>query len=266
MDDRPPDVHILRPGGDQGITPLEEEPIEARADDDFGIEKMDLVYSVAGGPEKVVPFTSSSGTEIARIGARMLAVEDLKVKPGDVIAYYARAWDVPRAKRSTMARSEIFFLEVKPFNEEYALAQSQAGMQAATANQLEGLISAQKEIISATWNLERRSGAGTSPSDVKGVADAQVELKGRAERAAGAQQQRRRFGQGFQQVTSPPRAGQASGDDPVQKAAEAMGRAAQELQNQKTAGALPHEMAALNALLQAQAEIRQKQVAQQQGG
>ena len=89
----------------------------------------------------------------------MLAAEDLKVKPGDVIAYYARARDVARAKRSTLARSEIFFLEVKPFNEEYSLAQSQAGMSAATGAQLEGLIAAQKEIISATWNLERRARA-----------------------------------------------------------------------------------------------------------
>jgi hypothetical protein len=43
MDDRPPDVHILRPSGDTGITPLEEVPIEARADDDFGIASLDMV-------------------------------------------------------------------------------------------------------------------------------------------------------------------------------------------------------------------------------
>ena len=270
MDDRPPDIHIMRPGGDEPITPLQEVPIEVRADDDFGIDRMDLVYSVAGGPERVVPFTAFSGTPLTRIGARMLAAEDLKVKPGDVIAYYARAWDVPRAKRSTMARSEMFFLEVTPFNEEYQLAQSQAGMQAATATQLDSLISAQKEIISATWNLERRSGAGRSATDVKGVADAQVELKARAERAAGAQQQRRRFGQEPPAQQGPDGgAGQrqraSSSDDPVVKAVDAMARAAQQLQDQKTADAIPHEMAALNALLQAQAEIRQKQVTQQQG-
>ena len=195
MDDRPPEVHILRPSGDTQITPLEEVPIEARADDDFGIASLDMVYSVSGGAEKIVPFTSFGGTSIARIGSRMLAAEDLHVKPGDVIAYYARARDIPRAKQSTLARSEIFFLEVKPFNEEYTLAQSQASMGRAAAQQLEGLISSQKEIISATWNLERRSTAGRSPSDIKNVADAQAELKGRAEQAAGAARQRRRIGQ-----------------------------------------------------------------------
>ena len=50
----------------------------------------------------------------------------------------------------------------------------------------------------------------------------------------------------------------------MRDAVEAMNRALQQLQTQKTAGAIPHEMAALNALLQAQAEIRKRQVAQQQ--
>ncbi len=57
---------------------------------------------------------------------------------------------------------------MKPFNEEYTLAQSQA-MAAATGTELESLIAAQKEIISATWNLERRSGAGRSATDIKAL-------------------------------------------------------------------------------------------------
>ena len=267
MDDRPPVVHILRPSGDQQITPLDEVPIEVRADDDYGIASLDMVYSVGGGPEKVVPFSTLGGTELARIGSRMLAAEDLKVKPGDVIAYYARARDVARAKQSTVARSEMFFLEVKPFNEEYSLAQSQAGMSAATGNQIEGLIAAQKEIISATWNLERRSGAGRSASDIKDVAAAQAELKTRAEQAAGANRQRRRIGgQPFLQIGLPPARPQspAGAEDPVRTAVDAMNRALQELQTQKTSSAIPHEMAALNALLQAQAEVRKRQVTQQQ--
>ena len=91
MDDRPAEVHVLRPVGDQGITPLEEVTIEARADDDYGIASFELVYAVAGGKEKVVPFTSVGGTNVARIGSRLLAAEDLGVKPGDVVSYYARA-------------------------------------------------------------------------------------------------------------------------------------------------------------------------------
>ena len=94
MDDRPPAVRILRPTGDQGITPLEEVAIEARADDDYGIAQFELVYTVAGRRREDVPFTQRLGTDVARIGTQLLAAEDLGVQPGDVITYYARARDV----------------------------------------------------------------------------------------------------------------------------------------------------------------------------
>ena len=58
------------PHGDQGITPLEEVAIEARADDDYGIARFELVYAVGGRPAKIVPFTRLAGTDRrARRGA-----------------------------------------------------------------------------------------------------------------------------------------------------------------------------------------------------
>ena len=42
-----------------------------------------------------------------------------------------------------------------------------------------------------------------------------------------------------------------------------MGRAVEQLHGTRTADALPHEMAALQGLLQAQAEVRRRQVMQQ---
>ena len=260
MDDRPPTVQVVRPTGDQGITPLQEVAIEARADDDYGISGLDLVYAVGGRPAKTIPFTRQAGTDVARIGTHVLAVEDLKVQPGDVITYYARARDVARGKRSTEARSDMFFLEVKPFNEEFVSAQSQAMGGGAPATQIDTLIAAQKEIISATWNLERRSAAGRSADDVKSVAGAQAELKARAEQMAGS----RRGGRGFiPQQIAPPRGTARGGPDPVASAIEAMGRAVEQLEGARTADAIPHEMEALQGLLRAQAEIRRRQVMQQ---
>ena len=261
MDDRPPVVQIVRPAGDQGITPLQEIAIEARADDDYGIAQLDLVYAVAGRPAKTVPFTRTSGTDVARIGTHLLAAEDLSVQPGDVITYYARARDVARGKRSTETRSDMFFLEVKPFNEEFVAAQSQAGGGGAAAMQLEALIAAQKEIITATWNIERRSGTGRSPDDLKAVAEAQAELKGRAEQMMGGG--RRGARPGFPQQVTPRPGGRSTARDPVAAAIEAMNRAVEQLQGSRTADAIPHEMAALQGLLQAQAEVRRRQVMQQ---
>jgi hypothetical protein len=273
MDDRPPAVQIVRPTDDQGITPLQEVAVEARADDDYGIAQFDLVYSVAGRAAKTVPFTRVSGTDVARIGTHLIAAEELGVQPGDVIAYYARARDVARGKRSSETRSDMFFLEVKPFNEEFVQAQSQGMGAGASATQIDTLIAAQKEIINATWNLERRSGAGRSAEDLKAVAEAQAELKGRAEQIAGRGP---RGGRGLfpQQLLPPSRSGasarqagqgrERSGSrDPVAAAIEAMTQAVEHLQGARTADAIEHEMAALRGLLQAQAEVRRRQVMQQ---
>lgn len=268
MDDRPPDVRILRPSADQSITPLEEVTIEARADDDYGVARFELVFSVSGGRERAVPFERTSGTDVQTIGTKILAAEELDVKPGDVIAYYARAWDVGRGKRPTLAQSDIFFLEVKPFSGEFVLAESQAGGGGAAGAQIESLIAAQKEIISATWNLERRSQNGVSETDLKRVVEAQAELRKRTE-ALGARGGRGRipreapFERHAPQFQAAQRRGAA---DPVSTALEAMARAVKELEAKQTRDAIQHEMAALNGLLEVQAEVRRREVTRQAAG
>ena len=71
------------------------------------------------GEPKVVPFARGTGPTLAQAGTHTLAAEDLGVQPGDVITYYARARDVGRGKRPTETRSDMFFLEVRPFSEEF---------------------------------------------------------------------------------------------------------------------------------------------------
>jgi hypothetical protein len=266
MDDRPPDVRILRPAGDQQITPLEEVAIEARAEDDHGISRFELVYAVAGRAPKVVSFPRAGGGELSRSATLTLAAEELGVQPGDVITYYARARDVGRGKWSTETKSDMFFLEVRPFSEEFVLAQSQA-MSGMASEQLETLVAAQKEIINATWNIERRaaSGAGRSAADVTAIAAAQAELRGRAEGMASRTGRGRGLIRFPQQVSPRQLRGGAGAPDPVAGAISAMTRAIGQLEDQRTGEALPHEMAALQGLLQAQAEIRRREVAQQAG-
>jgi hypothetical protein len=254
LDDRPPDVRVLRPAGDRQVTPLEEVTIEARADDDYGVASLELVYGVRGAKEKAVPIGRGRG-EPSSTGTHTLYLEDLGVKPGDFVTYYARARDVGRGRRSTEARSDIYFLEVKPFQEEFAAAQSQA--MGGGGGAMDDLVAAQKDIIVATWKLDRRSAAGRSAADVKSVARAQGELRQRAERAAGPFRRRPRPGQ-----LDNPRAA----DDPMTTAVAAMTKAQAALDAVRTADAIPAEMEALNALLRAQAEIRRREVMRQQAG
>ncbi|PYR37287.1 MAG: hypothetical protein DMF90_07370 [Acidobacteria bacterium] len=274
IEDRPPEVHVSKPARDRRVTRLEEVDIEVEAHDDFGVERLDLVYGVRGGAERIVPLgfprRSTSVT-----GKHTLFLEDLDVAPGDFISYYARARDLPRGKRSSEARSDIFFLEVKPFEEEFTLLESQAGAGGSGRNhQIDDLVAAQKEIIVATWKLDRRAqlAGAKSEQDIKSVAAAQTELKTRVQEVASAfrattmRDPRRRTPQGGRGPQGSLPGPQLAEEDAMTAAAAAMGKAATSLNGLRTGEALPAEMEALNQLLRAQAEITKRQVQRQQAG
>ena len=93
LPDRPPTVQFTKPGRDQKVLSVDEVYTEARAEDDYGVAKLELVYSVNGGPEKTVPL--HDGTRAIRDISAGLHVHarGLKLEPGDVVSYYARATD-----------------------------------------------------------------------------------------------------------------------------------------------------------------------------
>ena len=268
LEDSPPDVHIVRPAGDRPVTPIEEVPIEAKASDDHGIAALELVVSIRGGDERTVPLRrQGSGHDVT--GQSILYLEDLGVRPGDFVTFYARARDISRGVpwRSSEAKSDMFFLEVKPFEEEFVSAPSGgsgAGEQGEDGS-LEAAIAAQKDVITATWRLDRRHREADSRSDddIRAVARAQAEVRRRAAGASApnprADVVRRRLGG---QPT--PQAAADSADAPLLRAIDAMEQARAQLEALSTAKALPHEMTALNELLRAQAEIRRRQVQRQE--
>ena len=249
IDDRSPDVRILRPEGDRSVTPLEEVTIEARADDDYGLERFELVYAVRGGEEQAVLLPGSVGAT-TRAGTHILYIEDLDVEPGDFVTYYARALDQNRAKASTEARSDIFFLDVTPFEQEFVEAQSQS-QSGDGGTGLADLAAAQRAVIVATWKLDRRPADAALDDDVRTVARAQGELKLRAEQVV-------------EELGGRPVRGGAADGDPLSLAVRAMGEAQTELDGLHTSAALPYEMEALNQLLHALAEIKRREVARQQ--
>jgi hypothetical protein len=267
--DRPPDVRVVRPAGDKQVSPLEEVLIEARADDDFGVRSFELVMQKPGDEDVVVPLAgNASGLTVN--GAHTLYLEDLDVAPGDIVSYYVRARDVGRGKPSSESRSDMYFLEVKAFNDEFVAAQSQAMAAGGQAQGVQDLAAAQKEIVVATWKLDsrgKRANRESSARDIAAIADAQRALEQRAAKEAGNQLQaggdsgggspRRRRGRATLNGVS---------DDPMGLAIEAMRRATVELDKRQTSRAMPHEMEALNQLLRAESEVQRRQIARQQAG
>ncbi|MCC7179865.1 MAG: hypothetical protein IT177_15910, partial [Acidobacteria bacterium] len=93
LSDQTPTVTLSRPGRDTDATPVQEFAIEARADDDYAVKNLELVYSVNGGPEKTVRLFEGRQPLQEVTAGHTLYLEELGVKPGDAVSYYARATD-----------------------------------------------------------------------------------------------------------------------------------------------------------------------------
>ena len=263
LEDQPPTVSFERPGHDTKATNLEEVFTQARAEDDFGVASIELFFSVNGGEEQRVNLQDLS-LDAARslTGTHTFFLEEFKLKPGDVISYYAKARDA-----SNETTSDIYFIEVKPFEMQYRQSQQQGG-----GGQSEGgdqdqnaLTRRQKELIAATHRL-LREGQRYTPQErgdgYEAVAGGQEKLK--ADTLEFIERLRRRMGE------------QLEGREELARMAEDLRAAAREMDGvppplRKQAGrdALPPEQRALQRLLSADAIFRETQVAfgnQQQSG
>src|SRR4029077_15740400 len=158
IDDQPPAVHFSKPGRDTQASPVEELFLEARADDDFGVKNLQLFYSANGAPPKMVPLFSGPKPLTEVSAGHTVYLEELGLKAGDFVSYYAKATDTDGVQGAKTATSDIYFVQIRPFKKDYRQAQSQAmaggggGGQQGTVGQLS---QQQREIVSATFNIVR---------------------------------------------------------------------------------------------------------------
>jgi hypothetical protein len=257
LDDLPPTVSFDRPGRDRKATNLEEVFTQAHAEDDYGVVGMDLYFSVNGGEEKKVNLQELQ-RESARtlIGTHTFFLEELSLKPGDFISYYAKARDA-----NNETTSDIYFIEVKPFEMEYRQSQQQGGGgggggQGGDQDQ-NALSRRQKDLIAATHKLIRESDKYT-PQEKKDGYEAV---------AAGQEKLRTdtlefldRIGRRLPDELEGQKEMAEMAND-LKQAAEEMKGAPPPLRQETGRDALPPEQRALQKLLAADAIFRQVQVA-----
>ena len=124
LEDQAPTVSIAKPGRDTTASPIEEFAIEARADDDFGVRQLELVYSVNGGPAQTKKLIDAAGKALPEISAaHTFYLEELKVAPGDSVSYFARATD----NIGRNVSSDLYFIRVRKLDEQFRSAMSMGG-------------------------------------------------------------------------------------------------------------------------------------------
>ncbi|MGH7464228.1 MAG: hypothetical protein ACREK1_03570, partial [Longimicrobiales bacterium] len=263
IDDRGPGVRLSRPGHDIRPTTIEEVFVEATAEDDFGVARLEIVYSVNGGAEQVVPLLSNARALTEANAGHTFYLEELNLKSGDLIAYYARATD-NSGRNANTATSDMFFMNIRPFGRDYRQAEQAGGGGGGGGGGGDSpgeLSQRQREIITATFNLIRDSASYQQreyTEHVNTIALMQDRLREQVTTLRTRMDNR--------QVTQDTMFAKIAEILPL--AAREMVSALNELRARRTRDALGAEQRALQQLQHAESVFREVQVAfdQQQGG
>jgi hypothetical protein len=161
LDDRFPSVSITSPGRDTKVSVIEEPLLKVRASDDQGIADLELVLSVNGEAEQrinLMPAANEPDASQQVDAEHIVYLEDLGLRPGDLISYYVNAKDRAPGDVSRTATSDIFFYQVRPFRNNYRRSEQQGGGGGggAQGGQQQGHLSEQqKQFVVATFKMIR---------------------------------------------------------------------------------------------------------------
>ena len=161
LPNRPPELKLAFPGQDVKVSPLEEVLVEASASDDFGLVETGIVLSIPGRePLTIILGKDQKGSQQRKL-SHLQRLEELKVEPDELISYYVYADDFGPDGQPRRTSSDLFFAEVRPFEEIFREleappgGQSQAASSQQQGNPLTKLAELQKQIVVATWKLVR---------------------------------------------------------------------------------------------------------------
>ncbi len=170
----PPELKLKFPRGDIDASPIEEVSLEGEVSDDYGVTSRGFAYIMADSQSKDItignePVPANKKEPVQYV----LAMEDLNAQPDQLISYYMWAEDIGPDGNLRKTVSDLYFAEVRDFEQIYRENQSfmnqsqqEREQQQQEQQQQEGqqndqqrreqLVQLQKQIISATWNIKRQ--------------------------------------------------------------------------------------------------------------
>ena len=166
LTNRPPDLKLAFPRGDQRVSKLEELQLQGEATDDFGVLKYGVGFGIAGEEPHYVELGGLARANEKRQFTNMISMEKLGVDVDQVVSYFVWADDYGPDGEVRRTFSDMFFAEIRPFEQIFRADQSDAeqsgnrqnqnqGQQQGGGNQNTRLAELQKQIVIATWKLQR---------------------------------------------------------------------------------------------------------------
>jgi len=158
-----PEIKLAK-AQDVRVSPLQEISLQASVRDDFEVKKTGITL-VLGDNE---PLESELESKPSKAGkqevSHLVDLEGMKAEPDQLLSYFFWAEDLDREGNPRRVEGDMFFAEVRPFEEIFREGESQSPseqqqqqqQQSPAGQKAEELAELQKQIISGTWNILRR--------------------------------------------------------------------------------------------------------------
>jgi len=126
----PPEVRLTMPHGDLRPSPLEEVAFEGSVWDDFGVSAYGVGYSVVGEATRFVQLGERVPAKEKRPFHYLLRLEDVGVQPDQLISWFVWADDLGSDGHVRRTNGDLFFGEIRPFDEIFREGQGGDAQQA----------------------------------------------------------------------------------------------------------------------------------------
>ena len=194
---QPPETKLVK-AQDQSVSPLQELEMKATVKDDFGVQRSGLTFMLGDAePTEIVLSVQETKPGKAEL-SHLIDMESLQAKPDQLLSYYFWAEDIDRDGEVRRVDGDMFFAEVRPFEEifregespskEQQRQQQQQQQQSEGEKKAEDLAELQKQIITGAWNVIRREKpkaiSKSFIDDVKLLVESQSEAIGMTDKLA----------------------------------------------------------------------------------
>ncbi len=143
IEDAEPQIEIVAPGKDVVLDDSMIVALQLDTKDDYGVEKIQLVYRVEGTDDDVVmPLKTWNPTDTPVFIEFPWDIDPIGLYPGDIISYYAEAIDADNVSGPNVGKSNIYSIRFPTLAELYDAVESE---QEAEIQGLEALHDAQAE-------------------------------------------------------------------------------------------------------------------------
>ncbi len=193
LPNKPPDLKLVQPSRDTRVSPIEELDLKANVWDDFGVTRFGFAYSLGAIEPMDVLLGESAPAKQRTVMEHLVAFEELDAEPDQLLSYHFWAEDTGPEGEVRRVSSDMYFAEVRHFDEIFREGQSPPGGEpqeqpSEAAQKAEQLAELQKQIINGTWKVIRREAKDTESSsfaeDTKLLAESQADAMAQVEELA----------------------------------------------------------------------------------